>query len=453
MTRLRRAWAVHRDAILVAVASFAVRLGYNSVHPPLAARFSDMAGYIGRADHLFEALAEPSPQLAFYPFGTHALVGVVFAAFGRGHALSICYALLGAITATFSFLIARRMMPRHRLAARLLGAVFVLHVPWITSNGLVLSETPFACALTIGCHQALRCFDRGRTRHAFAAGLALALATVVRPQALVSLALLLVHALRHRALWPRRALPLAAAALAPVVLLMTFSALRFRHHTGKLGLVAGNGAVNFAFGRCHCWSLTALRTTPGTFSIGAFKTLRDFRTDYGVPPILELSPALGGDLVMDAELWDTAAPLELAKRCAVESGPLRQLQYSATHVMLLWAYNTPWPTNGPVVATAHALQAVWIPGLMAALISRRGSRRSRARRGLLTAHVWALLITAAVFFGEARLRLPYDGIIAVLSTCAWLSWRASAAVPSNRRVSRRPSIGRGRRETRRLRWL
>jgi hypothetical protein len=435
---MRRWLAVHGDTVAVAITALLIRGIYNLfVHPPLAFRNSDMGGYIGRAERLFDAIGTADPQLAFYPYGTHALLGTVMAVFGRDARASIglFYAVLGAVTAMCAHLTARRLMPRPRRLTRALAVLFVVHVPWITLGGYLLSETPFACALTITCHYSLRFFDHGRPRDAAIAGTAFALACAIRPQALLALPLMVIHLLRRRT--PRLGWRAVGAFVAPLVVVLSLSAVRLRHHTGRLGLVSTNAGFNLAFARCHCWALSASRTPNSRFEIPAFKSLRDHYRDLGFRPVFELSPILGGSLLFDGELWDPTPATALARRCVEASGPWLQAKYSATHVIMLWGYNIPWPTSGGVVAAWQTLQAIWIPGLVIVLFAPKGSRRVRGRRGMLTAHVWAMLATAIVFFGEARMRVPYDGIIATLSMIAsgqWLDW-----LLRGKRASRRPS--------------
>ena len=40
---------------------------------------------------------------------------------------------------------------------------------------------------------------------------------------------------------------------------------------------------------------------------------------------------------------------------------------------------------------------------------------------LLAVHVWALLVVAMVYFGDTRLRAPYDGILITLAAVTYAS--------------------------------
>src|SRR5690606_38916784 len=69
------------------------------------------------------------------------------------------------------------------------------------------------------------------------------------------------------------------------------------------------------------------------------------------------------------------------------------------------------------------------------------SRRTIARHGLLALHVIAIVITAALYFGDTRLRAPYDPILILLAmevytfVAVWL-WTRGKALWSRRRASK-----------------
>src|SRR4051812_21492061 len=83
--------------------AFAVRLYWATrVQGPLDAIYSDMAGYVFRADLL---LAGTTPResriLTLWPWGTHFLLAGEFALLGRKSAVAIgaCHAFVGAVVA------------------------------------------------------------------------------------------------------------------------------------------------------------------------------------------------------------------------------------------------------------------------------------------------------------------------------------------------------------------
>ena len=46
-------------------------------------------------------------------------------------------------------------------------------------------------------------------------------------------------------------------------------------------------------------------------------------------------------------------------------------------------------------------------------------RRRHARRMLLALHVFGLFLVAVVYFGDTRLRAPYDGILVTLAVVTY----------------------------------
>lgn len=415
----------------VVAAAFVVRLVYNLfVHPPLDYVTSDMAGYVRRAT---EALDVPwstkRPTSTFFPYGTHVFVAGIRAVFGREARapIGIAFAGLGAAAVGFAFALAQRLAPaeNRRLLLSIFGTLLVVHVPLIMLGSFVLSEVPFSCALAAAVFYSVRFDDERRTRDAAFAGIAFALAMTVRPQVVVSLALMgcLIVARRwkNRSSPPaptgRRVLP-ALLFVVPIAIVAMLSAHRVHHHTDRWGFVSTNGGFNLAFGRCHPTRLSATDTRSSGFEVPSLKHLATFQDKHGWKPIVDLDPAYGTDLKIEGEIWDESAARKLAGECMQRTGPLRQLKYSATHLLLLYAYNLPWPTKGVVANVWAILQVAWIPGLVVALF--RIVRQPDSRNGLVAAQVFALLAVAWIFFGEARLRVPYDPFIMWLALSVYV---------------------------------
>jgi hypothetical protein len=434
--------------VAVFVTALAIRLVYNLfVHPPLEFRTSDMAGYLRRADKLLDTpWSTVDPLSTFFPYGTHVLVFITKWTFGRdnGPAIGVVFAVLGALTACFWYATARRLLGAGRTAVRVLAVLFVAHAPLVLQGGFVLSEVPFACALAASAFFAIRLYDEGRWLDALAMGVAFALGMTFRPQMLVSLGLVIAVLL----LRPSPALPSAlrrgarlALALAPVAVVCALSAARMHHHTGKLGLVSTNAGFNFAFGRCHCNALSASKTRASKFEPPSFNNLRKFEEKHGVAPIFELDPAIDLELEIKGKVWDQTAAMDLARSCVAKSGAGKQVKYAATHVLLLWAYNLPWPTKGVTPNIWAFLQVLWIPGALVAL--GRSLRKAYAREALAAVHVWALFITAILFFGEARLRVPYDGFLMILAVWVYAPWIVRLReARSRRKQANQPTITR-----------
>jgi hypothetical protein len=431
----------HRDLLLVTLAALAVRLGWNlAVHRPLDYAFSDMGGYLERAQTSIDFPHEPRGYFALFPWGTHWLLSLIKRAFGRdnGTAVGVVYAVVGALAVAYGFALARRFTRSPRLA-RVVGVVLVFYYPWISLGGYVLSEPPFTLFLGATALHGLAYADRGRARDAWLFGLALAAGAIFRPQILAALPLYGLHALARRRAWhglrPRVIVPAIAA---PLAVVLVVSAWRTHFHTGKYGFIAGNGPLNYAFGRCHATSISAVapdrRSGYSPPSLGALAA-RDASAPgsfVGLDPAREKSITVAGH-IWEAEPFDT-----LAADCVRRTGPVRQARYAAVHLVLLWFYDTMWPDAGqpgfgPAMAFAQGVHDIAVlPAAMAAVAG--AFRRRRARTMLLALHLLALMGVAMIYFGDTRLRAPYDGILIVLAATTY------AAVPRELRRRRpRPS--------------
>jgi hypothetical protein len=129
------------------------------------------------------------------------------------------------------------------------------------------------------------------------------------------------------------------------------------------------------------------------------------------------------NLTVAGHIWE-APPFEaLAAECVRRTGLLRQVQHAVVHVDLLWFHNTMWPDAGQprfaplVVAAQGAHDVLVLPGAAAAVAL--ALHRRRARWMLLALHVLALIGVAVIYFGDTRLRAPYDGILITLAAAAY----------------------------------
>jgi hypothetical protein len=419
--------------------AFVVRAMYGLfIHPPFSFVRSDAGGYILRAQSLLDGNFSADPNSTFFPYGTHFLLAAVLGVSGRAEwSVGIAWALLGTFAVVFSMLAAQAFLPDRPRAVLVTGLILALYPPWIEHGGFALSETPAAFCISGAALFGVRLSREGRSRDAFLLGLVLALGIAFRPQILTSVAALaLVFVLRRRELGAPR-WPAAALAAVPIAAVLIFSAARMKYHTGHLGLVSTNGAFNYALGRCHAHTLAATESPRSAFQPPGFLRLWRFREKSGVDPIPALDPALTPELTFKGKVWQEEPARELADRCVEATGPVRQVKYGLTHLLLLWAYNVPWPTTGAVAAISSVAHAVLLlPGLVVALF--RSLKKAGALALTLTAHLFAMFAVAIVFFGEARLRMPYDGIIvlcAVWVYADWLTrwkkspWRAAPAAP------------------------
>lgn len=412
-----------RRTFLVAVTllALALRLVWNFVvHPPADHIYSDMAGYFERSTALLDAPLRKDPSAAFFPYGTHALFGLVRGLFGRENhaALAVVLAALGASLVPLVSLLSEQL-GRGRIAPRAAALVACFYYPWISLGGYYLSELPFTVCVTAAALFSLRLADTGRGRDAFFFGLSVALGATFRPQILLSLPLLFLVWLARRRALPRVGPSHLARALVPVALVLAVSAARFHYHTDRLGLVSANGPLNFAFGRCHAVDIEARS--------------RGYYASFGPPPMgyldkrdkkspdafVRLDPAFGRRLSVRGTMWNPEPFEALARRCVAKTGPLRQARYALSHVVMLWGFNIAWPDSGteafrrPMRRALDLHNVLLLPPMLVAFAA--SFRTHLARHALLSAHLVALALVAMLYFGDVRYRVPYDGIVIALA--------------------------------------
>jgi hypothetical protein len=434
----------HRALLLVTLLALAVRLYWNMrVHPPLDYAYSDMGGYVGRANTMLDAPFLPRADFTLFPYGTHVYIFLVKWVFGRnnGAAIGIAFALLGALAVAFTYATAERFSKR-RWVHFLTGLGLIFYYPWISLGGYTLSEIPFTVGVAASTFYGLRLADEGRPRDAWLLGLAYGLGATARPQILVSgMLLVLLFVVRRtvfrnftRGLWVRVAVPLA--------LILAVSSVRLYWHTsnrwkgGAIGLVSTNGPLNFAFGRCHAAGIESYaKDGRGFFGPPSFGALRGYGKEHP-DALFTLDPAMGETVKFQGHMWDAAPLYEVARKCVEKTGYVRQIKYAVTHVVLLWGYNFIWPDQGqkpqfrqPMMIWCGAHTIVLMPPAVIALLL--AFRKRRARLMLLALHVWAVIVVAMLYFGDTRYRAPYDGIILILAlesyatAFRWLAFRGS----------------------------
>lgn len=437
---LGRALWEHRWLLLLMLAALLVRLDWNlRVHPIGDYVYSDMRGYMRRANSMFEGpWWSPQEYDAFYPYGTHVFLYAV-QALGRGAddyvALGIAYAILGTLVVGFGYQLARRTS-HHAVVPPLVGLLLVVYYPLISLGGYALSEVPFSFCLVSSTFFLVRMAQEGKARDAWAAGTLAALGMIVRPQILASIGLLGVFWLIFRKRMPKLRLVLLCHALLPMLLVMGFSAWRFHHHTGRYGLVSENGKFNQVFGRCHNTKIFANPDTP-----------KRRRTSFGPPPLIQLhkrelkmpdawpglDPALEVEITYTGYIGDTKILGDIIDKCVAKTGPLKQAEYSLVNVLLLWRYNVMWPDSGKGEWRDYARK--WgvfhssylaVPALLMAALA-LVTRRRATGMALVALHIVGLVIVAASIFGDTRLRTPYDPFLVLLAieayvTAAWFLW-------------------------------
>lgn len=306
---------------------------------------------------------------------------------------------------------------------RVVGAILVVYYPWISLGGYTLSEPPFTFFLAATVYHVLCLADRGRPRDAWLFGVAIAAGCLFRSQILVALPLYGLHWLLRRRAWRRFSPRLLVAIALPPVLVLGVSVSRMYFHIGRFGLISNNGPLNFAFGRCH--TLTISSVTPDRKSVYSPPSLAALAGYEKAHPgsLVKLDPVMSTSLTVEGHMWDAEPFYDLAGACARKSGVARQLAFSVTHVVMLWGFNLIWPDQSQRPAFRQPMEIA--SGLHNALILPAALalswRRRNARVMLAALHVYGLAAVAMIYFGDARLRAPYDGVLVLLAVMAYAS--------------------------------
>jgi hypothetical protein len=423
-------WLVaERWSLALFIAALLVRVHWNGVaHPPADYLYSDMHGYVTRADGIFREGWKAREYSGFYPWGTHALIAGIEAVVGRKNyaAVGQAFAVMGALVVLLGYLVARRVTKTSWVAPAV-GLVLVFDYPLISLGGYFLSEIPFAVGMGAATWLLLRLVDDGRSRDAWLAGLAIAFALVMRPQILLSVALVFVFWLVTSRFAPavRGKLRLAHLVQAgiPIALVLAFSAVRLHHHTGRIGLISENGTFNQVFGRCHNVKIIALPDQPGRS-----------RTSFGPPPLIQLQkraerapgewpqldPLIENNFYYHGYIGDSEILREYMRQCVEKSGWAKQAEFALVHVLMLWRYNVIWPDSGKSQwqGLAHKWGKIhsWtfaIPAALAMFIVFMPRRHPKL--AWVALHLWAAFAVAALYFGDVRLRTPYDPFLVLLA--------------------------------------
>ncbi|PRQ04519.1 hypothetical protein ENSA5_07500 [Enhygromyxa salina] len=492
--RKRRWWV-----LVLFVAALIVRLHWNlEVHPLGGYIYSDMKGYWGRADALLDDPFSVREYDAFFPFGTTWLVAGVKWVFGRDSfsAIATVYAILGASIVAAAYAIADRVMgARVAWVAPAVGLFLVAYYPLIAIGGYVLSELPFSFCLTMSLLLLIRLVDDGRARDAWLLGILLGVGALIRPQMLLSVALVGLFWLLTRLVmggdnpYAKLGWGHIARIAAPLLLLVTMASVRFHIHTDRYGLVSENSSINLIFGRCHNKGIYSRRDDAG------HGTIR-----FSPPPLIQLeahSERRPDSLIQVRSVWgDHPEPVagvpgfavdefgctrrkcrqpgseieyrgyigdreihkKIVKACIERSGFSRQAYFTFTHWVMLWKTNLMWPDQAnprprSVVKREgwRHRQEIWarvhrgllmVPALLG--LGFVFTARRRPKQALVSLNFWALMLIVGIWLGGIRFRVPYDPIIVLLAAFSYgLAWEQLRKLVARRRGRRGPSLGDG----------
>lgn len=435
--RSREQRRVYFFATLTTALALALRLYWVfRVQSPFDAVYSDMGGYVDRAKALLSGVTSTFPRLdALYPYGTHYFFAAEFWLFGYEAKTVICilHAFWCALPTFYFVLFASRFFSRAWVPG-LLGVVFAAWQPLLWCTGFFLSEVPYIAFFFWNAWLCLRFVER--RRGGLALGISGAILFAIRPQFILTFALLAVLHLwtARRRMLARSALTRYALTLAPWVFVVGFGMARFYLLTGHVGLISENGQLNRLF---------------ADTTIGRIESR--WRSTSGADWMFWVSPPVKAkvhetQLVhLAGYLGDVNALAPVRREYLRDKSMSWRVRRAFRNVTLLWDKNEPWPESDRAVRglrlSLHrgfnqAVRYVVLPlAVIGAILVKK-----RAPAIIVLAHLATLIVLSMFFFPEARYRAPYDPFLVLLAMVAlhrlWALARRRLTSPiSHRRLA------------------
>jgi hypothetical protein len=406
--------------IAVFLVAFAVRLLWaETVQSPFDSIYSDMQGYVSRADDLLAGRIPGDPRiLSIYPPGTHTIIAGEFWLFGRNsrHAIAVVHALVDALPATLAAAITLQLVSSVGAAA-VAGLAVALWYPHACFVGFFSSEVWFAALVTLQAWLAGRQWSR--TRSMLLVGAASAASFVVRPQFLLTWGLqMLPYGLRFLLGPERKGVLLRIVCLTlPLAIMISLTATRFHRLTGRWGLIAQSAGTRLWADTDVCKIESHWRTADGG----------EYSWWFSPPskPALKPSDSVSFEgFIVDPDILDR---IRLERLRGV---PLRdRLARKINNVKLLLVNNLPWPENNYHEDVSILLRTEGVPrfrlleafrdillyaGIPLCFVGLALGRKNRAMY-VVASNLVTIVVTAAFFFGEARYLVPYVPFILVMA--------------------------------------
>lgn len=396
-----------RQLLVVAAAALGVRLLVLAFWTPGTFIVSDMANY----DRIASELAHATVRVnhTFYPIGYPALLAAIYASVGRNFfVVGVVQAVLGAGTTLLAGHLAFRFGASRRLA---LGAAWATaaYPPFVYYGTMLLTEAVAPFFVTAAIWLIVRASDSGGRRpDVAAAGLCLALATLVRTNLLVLYPLLgaFIWVLgRDQAGLSRRVAFGVLAGALPLLLLMSL------HNSRLLGRPTGlstNGGMNFFLMQADYQSFRSPDATWSPIRNGL---------KYAAPFVSSVPSYEEAYYYREGFRWFVGRPDKMRHVLAnLGEGVGLGLQG-------YWPANASRPEDPPEQATIRQVlrrssQAypwlVLVPVLLSVLVAAaRGNlmRPEGAGAFLGLVLVGGIAFTSVVFLADPRMHVPFDAAL------------------------------------------
>lgn len=394
-----RDWDWERLARISIVTGAAIRAWWVFVsHSPLDNIYSDAKSYVDTATHL-AALLPPERFDAFYPPGTRVLLALPLALLGPGtdglSGAAVIWFALSALTPYFMWRFLRLIVDRRAAAiGAALCALWPLHIAYA---GYFTSETPGLALLVLSLWLAESAARRLSERDGLIAGLAGGLAAAIRPAFALNVILAAVPLARR---WRRGLAPIAGLAGGALLVL----ALVVAHEAWVAGQIVGvseNSGLTFYLGHCDVRRVTT--GTAGTLTY-TFQTPIATQLNRGTDATYP-----------DHQIWDQDFFYAQGLQCIANDG-LGHLRVILRNVYDMGLSTIPWPPANEdglkqVTASTNVAYVLLLPFIVwgAIRMIRRHWPIGGGRGELMLLGQLALsVVTAVVYFGDPRFRVPFD---------------------------------------------
>ena len=411
-----------------------------------------MQGYLFHARWISEHGSEPLRSLVFQAWGTPLLLATIMKAFGSNFeiAASILWGAMAATSVPITYLLARRVLPDN--LALIAGVGALLWYPNLVNSGFFLSEAPLLCFLMTAVWRFAILIQEGKG--AGLCGLLFAICITLRFETSLiiglSCLLLLATGKHHRRTFVKvLAFPLVAIFAALIV---------HWHNTGSWGL-AESGRANLTPARCHIYLVQAFDSEHAlaqgeaparghSFGVPSFG-MKFHENRINSP--LGMFPAFGTDdvrgrlrtrnatdfaffvtrrgsiLKFVGHRADRSIHAAIQDECLRRTGFAGQALVSLTNLSQLWFGNSQWPDNAERGEAflpwsdgfVRLFQVFILAPSMAGIAAAMRRWRTEPQLALCALPLVSIMLVALVWFGEIRLRSPYDPFAILLATWSY----------------------------------
>jgi hypothetical protein len=404
----------------VFVLAFAARLAWLlTVQSPFDAVYSDMDGYVQRADGLIADTMPSDPRiLSIYPPGTHCLIALEFLILGRHstRAVALAHAFIGAIPAPAVAALTLCLVPS-LVASAVVGVVVAFWYPQVCFVSYFSSEMWFSAAVTLQALMAAQSWRRPLPL--LGAGLSSAVAFVIRPQFLLTWGIQMAGRGLSLLRRPRKVAAFRRIVWLslPLALMISVTGYRFHKLSGHWGLIAQSAGTRL-------WADTDVCKIESSWRAPNGDMLSYWFSPPSKPALKPSDTVTFTGFIVDPDILDR---IRLERLRGVSWGD--RLRRKIGNVKLLLLGNLPWPESNyhggvslfgtRVTVTRVELQKFFRDVLLYGVLPLSAvglilGRRNRAML-VLAANMATIVITAAFFFGEARYHIPYDPFAIVLA--------------------------------------